>query len=107
MYLENKYNETPPVMTFAAVGAACFPRDLDGPGRTDLLEDVDPFKFYTDVTDFEHYLDPWGGALGPDIGTTCKFGKPKNSVDEMKKTPAYKYCKKIQGYHGSKLITAI
>ena len=37
MYTERKYKETWPVVTFGAVGAACFPRNLDGKGRTDLL----------------------------------------------------------------------
>ena len=107
MYLEKKYQETPPVVSFAAVGPACFSRNLDGRGRTDMLDDVDPTKFYDDVTDYQHFFDPWGSSLGPDVGTTCHFGKPNNDVEELKKTRAYKYCQKIQGTKGPILFEAL
>jgi len=107
MYLQKKYEETPPVVTFAAVGAACFPRHLDGKGRTNLEDDVDSSKFYEDVTDFQHFFDPWGSSLGPDIGTSCSLGKPNDSVQEMEKTTAYKYCKVIMGYSAPRIFYAL
>jgi hypothetical protein len=107
MYLQKRHNEKPPVVTFGAVGPACFPRKLDGPGRTDLLDDLDPTMFYEDVTDYQHFLDPWGSALGQDVGTSCNVGKANNSVEVFKKTNAYKYCKEVIGYTGPKLIVGI
>ena len=99
MYTEQQYNEKWPSVTSGAVGAACFPRDLRGFGRADLLGDVDPTKFYEDVTDYEHYLDPWGASLGQDIGTTCKYGKIG-----LLQSRAYKYCSKIWGYPASFIV---
>ena len=101
MYMEKKFSEKPVVITFGAVGAACFPRDLDGPGRTDLLDDVDPTKPYSDVYDYSHILDPWGTAFGSDIGEACYFGTHK-----IKSTAAYRWCEKIYGYSGSTLVYA-
>ena len=107
MYLQKKHNMRPPVVTFGAVGPACFSRKLDGPGRTNMLDDVDPTVFYEDMTDYQHFLDPWGSALGQDVGTSCHLGKSNNSVELFKKTNAYKYCKEIIGYSGAKLIVGI
>ena len=118
MYLQKKYEEKPPVVTFAATGPACFSRNLDGPGRTELLNDVDPTLFYKDVTDYEHFFDPWGTGIGPDVGTSCSFGRPKmpgfgvgdvtkNELREMKKTRAYKYCSKIVGISAPRLMEAL
>ena len=55
MWMEKEFSEKPVVITFAAVGAACFPRDLDGPGRTNLLQDVDPTRLYTVSFESNHY----------------------------------------------------
>ena len=99
MYTEKVHLEKWPTITFGGVGAACFPRDLRGPGRTNLLNDVDPTKFYEDVIDYEHYLDPWGASLGQDIGTTCKYGKIG-----LLQSRAYKYCSAIWGYPAAVLV---
>ena len=96
---ETKHQEKWPVVTFGAVGAACFPRNLDGKGRTDLLDDVDPYHHYENMTDYQNVFDPWGAALGKDIGDSCQIG----TID-VEKTRAYKYCKEISGYTGPKLV---
>jgi hypothetical protein len=59
MYTEKLYGEKWPVITFGAVGSMCFPRELFGKGRTDLLDDVDPTVEHRFVTDYQNYLDPW------------------------------------------------
>ena len=99
MYTQKYYNETWPTITFGGVGAACFPRDLRGFGRSNLLNDMNPTIFYEDVTDYEHYLDPWGASLGQDIGTTCKYGKIG-----LLQSRAYKYCSAIWGYPAAVLV---
>lgn len=104
--MKKKHNEKPVVVSFGAVGPACFSRGLDGPGRTDYLKDVDPSKFYTDVTDYQHFFDPWGSSLGPDVGTTCHLGKPNDDLKLLKTSRAYKYCSEIQGYSGSTILVS-
>ena len=77
-------------MTFGAVGATCFPRNLDGKGRTDLLEDIDPLL--RNVTDYQNVFDPWA-YLGKDVGDSCQVG-----TLNVKDTRAYKWCKVVYGY---------
>ncbi len=102
MYCEKKHGETWPVVTFAAVGPACFPRNLDQTGRTNLLDDVDPTKFYADVTDYANFADPWGTGLGQDVGTFCMLG-----TVNITRTRPYKYCSKIAGYSGPHLMASM
>jgi hypothetical protein len=106
MYLQKKYEEKP-VQLFS---------------RTELLDDVDPTLFYKYLTVYEHFLDPWGTGIGPDVdvdvGTSCSFEKPKmsgfsvgdilkNELREMKKARAYKYCSKIVGISAPRLMEAL
>ena len=100
MYVQKKYGVAPPVVTFAAVGAQCFPRELydGGSGRTNFLDDVDPTKAYENVTDYAHALDPYGSNLGPDIGTTCYVGN-----SDIATSAARKYCGRVYGYSGPRI----
>jgi len=97
MYTEKKYQETWPVVSFAAIGAACFPRKLYGIGSTDYLDDVDPTIYYENVTNYQVLLDPYGGGLGPDIGDTCYLGK-YDIENNLEQSTQYKYCKEMYGY---------
>jgi len=106
MYTQKKYNEQWQTITFAAVGAACFPRDLHRPGMTNLLDDVDPTKYYENVYDYSHYLDPVASTLGPNIGQTCFVGK-QGGESIANTTLAHKYCRNVYGHTGSVLFYAL
>jgi len=97
MYTEKIYGETWPVVTFASTGAACFPRKLFGIGRTDYLDDVDPTKYYVNVTNYNMFLDPLGGGLGESIGDDCYLGK-YDIENNLQMSSQYRYCSRIYGY---------
>lgn len=99
MYIKKKHSEDHRVVTFAAVGASCFPRLLYS--GANLLADVDPTLQYPLFTDYANPLDPWGSHLGPDVGRTCFYG-----TTSVLTTRAYKYCSKVFGYSGPNLIYA-
>ena len=101
MYVENKYAKKPPVITFASGGGPrCYSRDLFDEGRTNYLEYVDPTRYYENVYDYVHFLDPWA-ALGYNIGETCLFGNGDRNATESR---AYKYCSKFVGYPASVVV---
>ena len=103
MYTEKKYNETWPVITFGSAGAACFPRDLLGFGRTNYLDDVDPTKYYENVTNYNNLFDPYGGVLGENIVDTCFLGK-YDIDNDIQSSFQYKYCKEVAGYSIVRMI---
>ena len=63
-----------------------------------LLDDIDPFVKHPQITEYVHVLDPWGQALGREVGNTCLYG-----VSDIKESQAYKQCVKIWGYPGENL----
>lgn len=103
MYTEKKYNETWPVITFGSTGAACFPRDLLGFGRTNYLDDMDPTKYYENVTNYNNFFDPYGAVLGQNIGDTCFLGK-YDIDNDLDSSVQYKYCKEVAGYSMVRMI---
>jgi len=104
MYTEKKYGETWPVVTFAAVGAACFPRDLSGWDMTDYLDDVDPTKYYENVTDYQLFFDFYGAAVGQDIGKSCNLGGYDLQSGNLMNSRQYRYCKDSFGWSSARLI---
>ena len=101
MYTEKKYGEKWPTVTFGAIGAACYPRDLGGIFRTNYLEDMDPTIMYDNVTNYMLYLDPYGGGLGESIGKTCYLGK--YDIDNGQSMQE-KYCGEVMGYAYARLL---
>jgi len=59
---------------------------------------VNPSKPHPQITEYVHVLDPWGQALGRDVGTRCLYG-----VRDIKKSRAYEWCRKAWGYPGEYL----
>ena len=102
MYTEKKYDEKWPVITFAAIGAACYPRGLTGIFMKDLLADVDPTRYYEDVTDYQNVLDIYGASYGQDIGRSCNIGGYDIATDK-ENSKQYKYCKEVYGYSARRL----
>jgi len=98
MYLKKKHSKTRTTVSFAATGAACFPRLMWS--DSNLLDDVDPAAAHTQITDYAHPLDPWGNALGWDVGNKCLYGVGDTT------SSAYKYCAKVYGYSGPYLMWA-
>ena len=64
------------------------------------LEYVDPTRYYENVYDYVHFLDPWA-ALGYNIGETCLFGNGDRNATESQ---ACKYCSKFVGYPASVVV---
>ncbi|CAL6402730.1 unnamed protein product [Bathycoccus prasinos] len=101
MYVEEKYGKKPPVITIASGGGPrCYSRHLFEDGRTNYLKYVDPTRYYENVYDYAHFLDPWA-ALGYNIGETCLFGNADGDVTQSR---AYKYCSKFVGYPASVVV---
>ena len=101
MYVQGKYGKQPPVITFASGGGPrCYSRHLFEDGRTNYLDYVDPTKYYENVYDYTHFLDPWA-ALGYNVGKTCLFGNADGDVTQSR---AYKYCSKFVGYPASVVV---
>jgi hypothetical protein len=80
------------------VGGACFARALGWPSDSSYLPDVDPFQTHSQITDYADVYDVWGN-MDVDPGKSCYYGVST-------KRAAYKYCKPIQGYQGSLLMSA-
>ena len=79
--------------TFAATGPQCVARLLHSDAN--LLLDVDPYINHPQITEYTHYLDPWGQALGREVGNVCLYGKTGLAESETKKQ-----CEKSWGYPG-------
>mmetsp|Transcript_59910 Transcript_59910/g.122971 ORF Transcript_59910/g.122971 Transcript_59910/m.122971 type:complete len:561 (-) Transcript_59910:112-1794(-) len=92
MYMDKKGNSYDAI-TFAATGPQCMARLMHS--DADLVQDVDPFKQHPQITEYVHVLDPWGQALGLEVGNECRYG-----VGNIEASRAYKYCRKTWGYPG-------
>jgi hypothetical protein len=63
---------------------------------------VDPDIEHPQITDYVHVFDPWGNALGEDVGgRQCTYGST-----DLLDSRAYKYCERVFGYSGPTLIVA-
>jgi len=100
MYLEKKFGEKFETITFAAVGGACFSRNLTFTGG-DMLEDVNPFASHEQVTDYVHPLDIYG-HFDYDVGRRCSFGHTG-----IKTSRAAKYCRDAFLHTGPTLMLAV
>jgi hypothetical protein len=58
---------------------------------------VDPFVSQPQLTDYTHVLDPWGNALGVDVGTSCLYGRTA-----LRESRAYRYCRLAWGAPGER-----
>jgi hypothetical protein len=61
----------------------------------DLKVDVDPYVNHPQIIEYTHYLDPWGQALGREVGNVCLYGKTG-----LKDSEAKKQCEKAWGTPG-------
>lgn len=96
MYLDKKYGKKFQTVTFAAVGGQCWSRDLYGTDGN-MLDDVDPYKTHSQVTDYVHPLDIYG-HIDYDVGRMCSFKTTDIAVSRAKK-----YCEKIWGYKATRI----
>eukprot|EP00039_Didymoeca_costata_P016317 m.289602 g.289602 ORF g.289602 m.289602 type:complete len:581 (-) comp16374_c0_seq2:66-1808(-) len=99
MYLQKQYGKSIHAVTYAGVGGACFPRELMS--GASLTDDVDPYIAHPQITDYSHPLDPYGSALGRDVGNRCYYWKTP-----VTESYAYEWCEPIWGYPGSVLTFA-
>ena len=60
-----------------------------------MVADVDPYVNHPQITEYVHYLDPWGQALGREVGNVCLYGKTDLANSEVTKQ-----CGKFWGVPG-------
>jgi len=93
MYMKKKMKMDIPTVTFAATGPQCVARLLHS--NYDMLDDVDPYVNHPQITEYVHYLDVWGQALGRENGNVCLYGKVG-----LNDSQARKGCEKVWGTPG-------
>ena len=49
---------------------------------------MDPFVAHPQLRDYTHVLDPYGNALGVDVGRSCLYGRTA-----LNRSRAYRYCR--------------
>jgi len=96
MYMKKKKNLDITTVTFGSTGPQCMARLLHS--NYDMLDDVDPYVNHPQITEYVHYLDPWGQALGRENGNVCLYGKIGLETSEAKKG-----CERVWGTPGVKL----